>query len=37
MARLQRAAPIGIPVHLLQRGNNRQDCFNMNGDYAAYL
>ena len=37
MARLQRAAPIGIPVHLLQRGNNRQACFNMNGDYAAYL
>ena len=37
MARLQRAAPIGVPVHLLQRGNNRQKCFNFNGDYAAYL
>ena len=37
MARLQRAAPIGVPVHLLQRGNNRQKCFNLNGDYAAYL
>ncbi|MBC8257885.1 MAG: transposase [SAR324 cluster bacterium] len=37
MARLQRSAPAGIPVHLLQRGNNRQACFINNGDYAAYL
>ena len=37
MARLQRSAPIGVPVHIIQRGNNRQICFNQNGDYAAYL
>ena len=37
MARLQRATPAGIPVHLLHRGNNRQECFKNNGDYSAFL
>ena len=37
MARLQRAIPTGIPVHLLHRGNNRQVCFKNNGDYSAFL
>ena len=37
MARLQRATPTGIPVHLLHRGNNRQACFKNNGDYSAFL
>ena len=37
MARLQRATPAGIPVHLLHRGNNRQACFKNNGDYSAFL
>ena len=37
MARLQRATPAGIPVHILHRGNNRQACFNNNGDYSAFL
>ncbi len=27
MARLTRVAPIGIPQHIIQRGNNRQVCF----------
>ena len=27
MARLQRIAPLGIPQHIIQRGNNRQTCF----------
>ena len=37
MARLQRATPAGIPVHLLHRGNNRQACFKNNGDDSAFL
>ena len=37
MARLQRANPAGIPVHILHRGNNRQACFKNNGDYSAFL
>ncbi|MCI5150755.1 MAG: hypothetical protein D3916_15460 [Candidatus Electrothrix sp. MAN1_4] len=27
MPRLPRISPIGIPVHVIQRGNNRQACF----------
>ena len=37
MARLLRICPVGIPVHLIQRGNNRQSCFASPEDYAAYL
>lgn len=37
MARLPRISPVGIPVHLIQRGNNRQACFAAPEDYAAYL
>ena len=37
MARLPRISPIGMPVHLIQRGNNRQTCFAAPEDYAAYL
>ena len=37
MARLQRAAPVGVPVHLLLRANNSQVCFSASGDYAAFL
>ena len=37
MARLARVAPIGVPVHIIQRGNNRQDCFLEKADFAAYL
>ena len=37
MARLPRISPIGLPVHLIQRGNNRQICFAAQDDYVAYL
>ena len=37
MARMKRAAPVGVPVHILIRANNRQACFSASGDYAAYL
>ena len=37
MARLPRISPVGIPVHLIQRGNNRQICFAADEDYVAYL
>ena len=37
MARLPRIAPNGIPVHIIQRGNNRQVCFVAEEDYIAYV
>ena len=37
MARLPRISPVDIPVHLIQRGNNRQFCFDADTDYTAYL
>ncbi len=36
MPRLPRISPIGIPVHLIQRGNNRQACFVSEEDHGAY-
>jgi len=36
MARLNRFAPIGIPQHVIQRGNNRQPCFCEEQDYGVY-
>lgn len=36
MARLARISPIGIPVHVIQRGNNRQACFACDEDYGVY-
>ena len=36
MARLPRLCPVGIPQHIIQRGNNRQPCFEADEDYAAY-
>ncbi len=36
MARLSRVCPIGIPQHVIQRGNNRQVCFAGKQDFAAY-
>jgi len=36
MARLPRVSPIDIPVHIIQRGNNRQACFAADEDYGAY-
>jgi putative transposase len=37
MARKLRVAPIGISQHVIQRGNNRQDCFGADEDREAYL
>lgn len=36
MARLNRLCPAGIPQHIIQRGNNRQVCFNGDEDMVAY-
>jgi len=37
VARLNRVSPIGIPQHIIQRGNNRQACFASEADMKAYL
>ena len=36
MARLRRYCPAGIPVHVIQRGNNRENCFREARDKATY-
>jgi putative transposase len=36
MARLPRVCLPGIPLHVIQRGNNRQVCFGSDEDLAAY-
>jgi putative transposase len=37
MARLPRISPVDVPVHIIQRGNNRQACFAADEDYGAYI
>ena len=37
MARKPRYNLVGIPQHVIQRGNNREPCFYSQEDYAAYL
>ena len=37
MARLIRVSPIGVPQHVIQRGNNHQVCFGSEKDMKAYL
>jgi putative transposase len=37
MSRLTRVAPVGIPQHIIQRGNNKQVCFGSDDDMAAYM
>ncbi len=37
MARLPRITPVDVPVHVIQRGNNRQVCFVAEEDYGAYF
>ncbi|MEA3546647.1 MAG: transposase [Thermodesulfobacteriota bacterium] len=37
MARLPRISPSGIPVHVIQRGNNRQACFVCDDDHGVYV
>ena len=36
MARMPRLNVLGIPQHIIQRGNNRQPCFGSEQDFAAY-
>ena len=36
MARLPRIGPLGIPQHIIQRGNNRQICFASEQDFSVY-
>jgi putative transposase len=37
MPRLQRIRAAGFPQHIVQHGNNREDCFFSEADYATYL
>lgn len=37
MARKSRFSPVGVPQHVIQRGNNRQVCFGSEEDFKAYL
>jgi hypothetical protein len=37
MARLARSVIPGLPHHIKQRGNRRQQTFFNDGDYAAYI
>lgn len=37
MPRRPRVAVVGVPVHLIQRGHNRDACFFADEDYALYL
>jgi len=37
MARHRRLGPKEIPQHVIQRGNNRKQCFTSNQDFAAYV
>ena len=36
MARLLRVLPVDVPVHVIQRGNNRQVCFAAEQDFRLY-
>ncbi|MBB3167182.1 REP element-mobilizing transposase RayT [Simiduia aestuariiviva] len=36
MARLPRLCLPGIPLHIIQRGTNRQACFASEEDFTAY-
>jgi len=37
MARLPRLIVPGVPMHIIQRGNNREACFFSDQDYTVYL
>lgn len=34
---MARLSPIGVPQHIIQRGNNRQVCFVSEQDFTAYI
>ena len=37
MSRIRRVAPVGVPQHVIQRGNNHQICFGGEADMEAYI
>ena len=37
MARLPRVSPVHVPIHIVQRGNNRHICFGCEDDYGVYV
>lgn len=37
MARKLRKIDVGIPLHVIQRGNNRANCFRSHIDFATYI
>ena len=37
MSRISRVAPVGVPQHVIQRGNNHQICFGGEADMVAYI
>jgi len=37
MPRRKRLQAAGVPVHIIQRGNNRQACFFADEDYVFFL
>lgn len=37
MQRVRRYCPAGFPVHVIQRGNNRIECFRSDDDCATYI
>ena len=37
MPRRSRLQIAGVPVHIIQRGNNRQACFFADDDYLFFL
>jgi len=37
MARRRRISPAGFPLHVIQRGNNRSNCFLSETDFIAYV
>ena len=37
MPRKQRFSILGVPQHIIQRGNNREPCFFAEDDYIRYL
>lgn len=37
MARKSRTVVSGVPLHIIQRGNNRQPCFFDDQDHGFYL
>jgi putative transposase len=37
MPRLAQVSPLGVPQHIIQRGNNRQVCFAREQNFGAYI